>query len=131
MTQPTKEESDTPNTDMHVTTRVDAMGESTHVVDADFARELERENQTLRGWHREAVDAHSKIVDELIDLRASLRREENARKVLADTNERLRSEVMQLQLDRQHIAELISGHDGYVFQDIARALGIQADEEKS
>lgn len=36
------ETSDTPNTDMYVTVRVDALGESHHVVPADFARDQER-----------------------------------------------------------------------------------------
>lgn len=68
---------------------------------------------------------------ELIDARRSLRREENARKNAVSEFERVRAEALQLKLDRQHIAELISGHDGYVFDDIARVLGIQPDEEKS
>lgn len=66
----------------------------------------------------------------LTDLRASLRREENARKNAVSEFERVKAEVIQLQLDRQHVAELISGLDGDVFDDIARALSIP-DEKQS
>lgn len=36
------------------------------------------------------------LADQVTDLRASLRREENARKVLADENERQRAEIKRL-----------------------------------
>lgn len=70
------------------------------------------------------------LESENTDLRASLRREENARKNAVSEFERVRAEALQLQLDRRHIAELISGHDGIVFDEIAKALGIQPDEER-
>lgn len=79
------DENDTPRTDAKVRFYVPCG----YVVDADFARQLERELAAMTTLSRGAVV-------EAVDLRASLCREENARKVLADENERLRQRCNRL-----------------------------------
>jgi hypothetical protein len=71
--QPTADALSTPRTDKRVAPARVLLGYD--VVRADFARELERE---------------------LTEALRSLRREENARKVLAETNQRLVAEIKSL-----------------------------------
>jgi hypothetical protein len=52
-------------------------------------------NRADHAWEL-TPDQWRKVCDLFTDLRASLRREENARKVLADENERMRSELISL-----------------------------------
>lgn len=63
------------------------------VVHASFARELERELTEQRAGR---ADDFLKHQHELCELRRSLRREENAREVLAETNQRLVAEIKSL-----------------------------------
>lgn len=72
-TQDTKDQSDTPRTD--AAQWRDSCTYFEYLVFADLARQLERE---------------------LTEAKRSLRREENARKVLADENERLRAQTNEL-----------------------------------
>lgn len=85
-TQETKDAlSSTPRTDA-VAFMITNERARREAVFADFARQLERELN-------EALDKASDLAMDNIDLRASLRREENAREVLAETNKRLEKSI--------------------------------------
>lgn len=83
--QPTAEKSATPRTDAAETVRENG-GDITDVF--TVMRQLERELTDVKAIGSEYVKT---MQAEITDLRASLRREENARKVLADENDRLRA----------------------------------------
>lgn len=85
--QPTKDAlSSTPRTNAAARPYSALHGDAPDYVTGSFARALERELN-------EALDKVIQLSIGNIDLRASLAREENARKVLASENDRLRTKL--------------------------------------
>lgn len=90
------------------TPRTDAMMFQGEFVQADFARQLERENQTFRAAQKACEDCDAPRVDRIAELEHELADSEKVANTLAEANGKLIAEKLELERELDQVKAILA-----------------------